>query len=132
MIQQLQKADLLMARARNRITAYLENKDNKIGNDDILMIIFCYHHHHHYHYYYHHYHIITIIIIIIIIIIAIDMKFEQLKREFFQPPTPENREREQILSSYKNILFLYIQGKMAMMMMRIRIRIRMMALVRLS
>ena len=70
------------------------------------------------------------------------MKFEQLKREFFQPPTPENREREQILSSYKNILFLYIQGKMAMMMMmrmRIRmmmmmmmIRIRMMVLVRLS
>ena len=125
MIQkQLQKADLLMARARNRITAYLENKDNKIGINDVLMIILCCQHHHHYHYYYHHYHIITIIIII-----AIDMKFEQLKREFFQPPTPENREREQILSSYKNILFLYIQGKMAMMMM---IRIRMMVLVRLS
>ena len=60
------------------------------------------------------------------------MKFEQLKREFFQPPTPENREREQILSSYKNILFLYIQGKMAIMMMMIMIGIRMMVLVRLS
>ena len=54
MIQkQLQKADLLMARARNRITAYLENKDNKIGNDDILMIIFCYHYHFHHLYHYH-------------------------------------------------------------------------------
>ncbi len=60
--KQLQKADLLMARARNRITAYLENKDNKIGIVDVLMIIFCYHYHFHhlYHYhhhcYYHHYH----------------------------------------------------------------------------
>ena len=47
------------------------------------------------------------------------MKFEQLKREFFQPPAPENRERELILSSYKNILFLYIQGMMWMTMMMI-------------
>ena len=59
------------------------------------------------------------------------MKFEQLKREFFQPPTPENREREQILSSYKNILFLYIQGKMAMMMVRMRVRMMMMIRIRI-
>jgi hypothetical protein len=29
-----------------------------------------------------------------------------------QPPTPENQEREKILSSLKNITFLYIQAKL--------------------
>ena len=65
-------ADMLQ-KAKNKITAYIENPDNKL---------------------------------------AIDMKFEALKREFFQPPTPENMEREKILSSLKNIVFLYLQAKL--------------------
>ena len=68
-----EKTEVLLHKAKSRITAYIENKDNTL---------------------------------------AIDMKFEQLKREFFQPPTPENTEREAVLSSLKNIVFLYLQAKL--------------------
>lgn len=68
-----EKTDTILEKARARITAYIENKDNKL---------------------------------------AIEMKFEQLKRDFFQPPTPDNVEREQILSSVKNIVFLHLQAKL--------------------
>lgn len=68
-----EKTEVVLAKAKSRITAYIENKDNKL---------------------------------------AIEMKFEQLKREFFQPPTPENVERERVLSFLKNIVFLYLQAKL--------------------
>jgi len=45
-------------------------------------------------------------------ILAIDMRFEKLKREFFVPPTDEWQEREKILTSPKNIVFLYLEKKM--------------------
>lgn len=44
--------------------------------------------------------------------LSIDLKFEQLKREFHANPTPETREREKMLSSYKNILFLFIDAQL--------------------
>lgn len=44
--------------------------------------------------------------------LAIDMKFEKLKREFFVAPTDEWQEREKILTSPKNIVFLYLEKKM--------------------
>ena len=68
-----EKTEVLLAKAHSRISAYIENKDNKL---------------------------------------AIDLRFEQLKREFFQPPTPENKAREEALSSLKNIVFLYLQAKL--------------------
>ncbi|MGL1475033.1 hypothetical protein ACSTIT_23580, partial [Vibrio parahaemolyticus] len=68
-----EKAQDFFLRAKDRITAYVENPDNKL---------------------------------------AIDLKFQQLKREFFANPSPETRERERVLSSYKNILFLYIEAKL--------------------
>jgi hypothetical protein len=68
-----EKTEVMLQKAKNRIAAYIQNKDNTL---------------------------------------AIDMKFEQLKREFFQPPTPENMEREAVLSSLKNIVFLYLQAKL--------------------
>lgn len=40
---------------------------------------------------------------------ALEMKFNTLKREFFAYPTPETKERERNFSSYRNILFLYIE-----------------------
>mmetsp|Transcript_21860 Transcript_21860/g.48872 ORF Transcript_21860/g.48872 Transcript_21860/m.48872 type:complete len:1042 (-) Transcript_21860:89-3214(-) len=67
------KTGAMLMRAKNRISAYIENKENRM---------------------------------------AIDMKFDALKRDFFQPPTPENAAREGILSSLKNITFLYIQAKL--------------------
>jgi hypothetical protein len=44
--------------------------------------------------------------------LSIDMKFRQLKKEFFANPAPETKERERILSSYKNVLFLYLDAKL--------------------
>ena len=44
--------------------------------------------------------------------LGIKMKFEKLKREFFAAPTEETEEREKILSSPKNIVFLYLEKKM--------------------
>jgi hypothetical protein len=67
------KAQQLYAKAKDRITGYIENPDNKL---------------------------------------ALELRFQQLKREFFANPTPETKEREKILSSYKNILFLYIEAKL--------------------
>lgn len=67
------KSNELILRAKERITIYIENPENKL---------------------------------------AIDMKFNQLKREFFANPSPETKERERILTSYKNILFLYIDAKL--------------------
>ncbi len=43
---------------------------------------------------------------------AIEMKFEKLKREFFAPPCRENQDREVILTSHKNIVFLYLDAKL--------------------
>jgi hypothetical protein len=45
-------------------------------------------------------------------ILAIKLKFDKLKREFYAPPTPEWMERERILKSPKNIVFLYLEKKM--------------------
>lgn len=42
---------------------------------------------------------------------ALDMKFEALKRDFYAFPSPETKERERMHSSYRNILFLYIEAK---------------------
>ena len=44
--------------------------------------------------------------------IAIIMKFEKLKKEFFAPPSVENRERELILTNPKNIVFLFLEAKL--------------------
>lgn len=45
--------------------------------------------------------------------LAIQMKFDKLKRDFYAPPVGEEYEiREKILSSPKNIVFLYLQQKM--------------------
>lgn len=44
--------------------------------------------------------------------LAIQMKFEKLKREFYAAPTPEWEAREKILTSPKNIVFLYLERKM--------------------
>ena len=43
---------------------------------------------------------------------AIEMRLEKLKREFLAPPTPETAERERILTSHKNIVFLYLDAKL--------------------
>ena len=44
--------------------------------------------------------------------LAIEMKFEKLKREFFAPPSRENRAREIVLTSHKNIVFLFLDAKL--------------------
>jgi len=44
--------------------------------------------------------------------LAIKMKWDKLKREFFAAPTPEWEAREKILTSPKNIVFLYLERKM--------------------
>ncbi len=44
--------------------------------------------------------------------LAIEMKFNKLKREFFAPPSRENREREKALTSHKNIVFLFLEAKL--------------------
>ncbi len=44
--------------------------------------------------------------------LAIQMKFEKLKREFFAPPSRENAAREIILTSHKNIVFLFLDAKL--------------------
>jgi hypothetical protein len=46
--------------------------------------------------------------------LAMELKFQQLKREFHANPSPETKERERVLSSYKNILFLYIEAKLTL------------------
>ncbi len=63
----------LRLKAKNRITSYIENPNNKL---------------------------------------TIDMRFERLKREFYQPPTPETVEREKMLTDPKNIAFLYVDAKL--------------------
>jgi len=45
-------------------------------------------------------------------VLAIEMRYERLKREFFAPPSPETAEREKILTSHKNIVFLYLDAKL--------------------
>jgi len=42
--------------------------------------------------------------------VAIVMKFEKLKKEFYAPPARENMEREKRLSNPKNIVFLYLDA----------------------
>lgn len=42
--------------------------------------------------------------------VAIIMKFEKLKKEFYAPPARENMEREKRLSNPKNIVFLYLEA----------------------
>jgi hypothetical protein len=44
---------------------------------------------------------------------ALEMRFKALKREFFALSSPETNEREQALRSYRNIIFLYIEARMA-------------------
>lgn len=44
--------------------------------------------------------------------LAIDLKFSFLKREFYANPTPETREKERFMASYKHILFLFIDAKL--------------------
>jgi len=44
--------------------------------------------------------------------IAIDIRFEKLKKTFFMNPSPETVERERILSSLTNIVLLYIKAKL--------------------
>lgn len=44
--------------------------------------------------------------------LAIDLKFETLKREFHANPAPETKEREKMLASFKNILFLFIDAQL--------------------
>jgi len=43
---------------------------------------------------------------------AIEMKFRKLKREFYAPPSRENRDRETVLTNHKNIVFLYLDAKL--------------------
>eukprot|EP00981_Chlorochromonas_danica_P014826 scaffold8997_cov171-Ochromonas_danica.AAC.1 len=62
----------LLLKAKERVTVYLENKEN---------------------------------------LPAFEMKFQSVKRDFFAYPTPETKERERTLASYRNILFLYIEAR---------------------
>jgi hypothetical protein len=41
-----------------------------------------------------------------------EMRFRKLKREFYAPPTPETAKREKILTSTRNIAFLYLEAKL--------------------
>ena len=43
---------------------------------------------------------------------AIEMKFEKIKREFYAPPSRDNRFREEILTNHKNIVFLFLDAKL--------------------
>lgn len=45
---------------------------------------------------------------------VIQMKFDRLKKDFFAAPTPELQERERILTSPKNFVFLYLDAKLRM------------------
>ncbi len=40
------------------------------------------------------------------------MRFRKLKKEFFEPPVPENEDREAIITNPANITFLYIESKL--------------------
>jgi len=40
--------------------------------------------------------------------LAMQMKFEKLKREFYAPPSVDNRAREEIIANPKNIVILYL------------------------
>ena len=42
----------------------------------------------------------------------IRVRYERLRRAFFAPPSVENKEREKIISSIKNIVFLFLEAKM--------------------
>lgn len=44
--------------------------------------------------------------------IAITMRFEKLKREFYAPPSKDNIDREKVLTNPKNIVFLYLDAKL--------------------
>ena len=41
-----------------------------------------------------------------------ELRFRKLKREFYMPPCPENREREKIITNPANITMLYLHAKM--------------------
>ena len=43
--------------------------------------------------------------------VEIQVRFERLKKEFFSSPL-DNKEREKIITSVKNIVFLYLEAKM--------------------
>lgn len=70
-----EKARDMYLRAKDRITSYIDNPENKL---------------------------------------ALELKMQQLKREFHANPTPETKEKERILSSYRNILFLYLDAKLTL------------------
>ena len=40
------------------------------------------------------------------------MRFAKLKREFFAPPAPENKAREEIITNSRNICMLYMEAKL--------------------
>lgn len=44
--------------------------------------------------------------------LAVLLRFEKLKREFFAPPSSDTREHEAIITSHKNIVFLFLDAKL--------------------
>ena len=44
--------------------------------------------------------------------IALEIKFEKVKQNFFLPPSAETAHREKALSSLTNIVLLFIQAKL--------------------
>lgn len=43
---------------------------------------------------------------------AIQIKFERLREQFFEPPSRDNVQREKRITSIKNIVFLYLEAKL--------------------
>jgi hypothetical protein len=42
----------------------------------------------------------------------VKVRFERLRKAFYEPPSVDNRDREQIIASVKNIVFLFLEAKM--------------------
>ena len=42
----------------------------------------------------------------------IKVRYERLRKAFFEPPSVDNRDREKIITSVKNIVFLFLEAKM--------------------
>jgi len=52
--------------------------------------------------------------------IDIKIRFDRLKKAFFAPPSVDNRDREKIITSVKNIVFLFLEAKMTSAGMKLK------------
>lgn len=44
--------------------------------------------------------------------VEVKVRYDRLRRAFYEPPSVDNRDREKIIASVKNIVFLFLEAKM--------------------